>query len=403
MGKFVFEAVDENGTVTSGTIDARDEGTALQVVSARQLLVTGIKQVKVRRSLGERLKFLRPHVSGEMLLSFTQEIGALINAGITLKSALDGYEEDCEDPVFRQVVVQLSSGLSYGSSLSALMLKYPGIFPRLYVTMIQVGEMTGSLPAILVSLGELLENADLLKSRVKAALFYPATVVTFATIVMMGVLMFGIPRIKKLYSGLGGHLPVPTQIFLAAGDFLSKKWYVILALALLLYWLVRWIFSTPKGAYFLDALKLKLPLFGNIYRRLAIARFSRTLGILYSSGVPIVDSLGLVAESVENRVMGEVVLDLAQHVRKGEGIAENLRQSKIFTNMAIRMIHAGESSGTLGTMLGKLAKFYESQLDIALRALTGLLEPVLMMVIGIAIGVMVIALGLPFLNLMNAI
>jgi type IV pilus assembly protein PilC len=400
LTEFAFTVRDQKDQRTSGTIEAADRETAMKMLSEKNLVVTSLTQVH-RRKTGI-LNFLGlglPRLKGEELLLFTQEMAAMLDSGIPLKKATDIMIADAESPVMRQILIDISSGVSSGTQLSEVLQRYDSVFSKLYVSMVAAGEAGGNLPLILQRLANYIENSETLKQKVKSALYYPVMVVCFAFVMVTFIFIFGIPRLQGIYEGFGSELPLPTQMFLDFTKFLMSAWPFILAILIAAGIFLGRFLRTRSGQLTLDNLKLNLVLIGPLLRKLSISRFSRTLSTLYSSGVPILKSMELVAGSMGNKVMEEVVLKAVKSLREGELIANPLRRSNIFTQMSISMIAAGEETGSLETMLDKLADFYESQVDISLKAMTGLLEPIIMIVVGIIIAFVVVVLALPFMTL----
>lgn len=404
MARFVFTGRDPDGKRTSGTIEAKDKTTALKMLADTNLTVTRLTEAKEEgKGILAFLGFGRFHVKGEELLFFTQELGSLLKSGIPIKNAVGILLEDCESPALRQIVLEIESGISAGTPLSELMKKYPGVFSKLYTSMVSAGESQGKLPMSLARLASYIEYAENTKSKLKAALYYPAFVLVFAILLVIFVFMFGIPRVEEIYKDIGSALPLPTQILMGISHALLRNWlwlgFLLLAIIASLVTMAR----LPKGQLYWDRIKLRLPVLGTLFRRLAVARFSRTLGSLYGSGVPIVQSMQLVAGTVGNKVIEDAVLSSVQSLREGDSIVGPLRRSKVFTGMSLGMIATGEEAGTLDQMLLELADFYDAQADASIKTLTSLLEPAVLVGMGVVIGGIVFALGLPFLNLANAL
>lgn len=400
MPEFTFTVRDEKDHRTSGTIEAADQETALKMLSEKNLVVT--KLTIIRRKKMNPLSlfgFGRLRIKGEELLLFTQEMAAMLDSGIPLKKATDIMISDSENPALRQILIDISSGVGSGSQLSEVLKRYEGVFNKLYVSMVSAGEAGGNLPLILKRLANYIESSETLKQKVKSALYYPVMVISFALVMVTFIFIFGIPRLQSIYEGFGSELPLPTRIFLDIAKFLGAAWpYLLVILIVAAFFLTRFA-RTKSGQLLFDGLKLNLFLIGPLLKKLAISRFARTLSTLYSSGVPILKAMELVSGSMGNRVMEEVVLKAVKSLREGELIAEPLRRSKVFTQMSISMIAAGEETGALESMLDKLADFYETQVEISLKAMTGLLEPIIMIVVGIIIAFVVIVLALPFMTL----
>lgn len=389
-----------SGKRTSGILNATDREAAISVLSEKNIIITKLTTMKVQKDFFLTLLALdRVSIKGEELLSFTQELGVLLEAGIPLKKAMDILVADLDRPIWRQIVLEISSGLSSGQSLSELLSLYPDVFSKFYISMVKAGETSGNLPDILSRLGAYIEKTELLKQKIKTALYYPSVIVSVACVLLGLIFIFGVPILNGIYKSLGGELPVITKIVINIAYYLSHFWFLIILLIPVLIILARHYLRKESAQFSLDSLKLKMFILGPLFRRLAIAHFARALGSLYSSGVTIIGAMNVIAGTMGNRVLESVVLDLYRGLQEGETITEPLRRSKVFPQMAVSMIAAGDESGTLGTMLEKLANFYEAQVDAILRGLTGLVEPAFILLIGLIMGTMIIALGLPFLKI----
>lgn len=396
MPKFKFIAKNNNGQEISGNLEAQDKESALKLIAEKDLIITSLEPLK---NSWKNLLFNSHRIKGEELLLFTQQLASMLNAGINIKKALDIMIADIDNNYLRQIVIEISLDLSSGNSLSESLAKYPKVFSRLYMSMVKAGEASGKLPGLLLNLSEYIEKTENLKKRVMASLYYPATVMTFAVFMLAFLFTFGIPRLSGLYKDLGGELPLLTRMFISIGDFMSHTW---------IYWLVIFIigiaflkkyFNSSTGRFKLDSWKLSFFLIGPLFKRLAIARFSHTLSVLYASGVPIHQAMDVLTGSMDNLVMEKVVTDSMKSLEKGETITDPLRRSNIFTTMAISMIAVGEETGTLDSMLTRLSDFYEIQVDITLKSLTELIEPLIMIGVGLIIATIIIAMALPFMQI----
>lgn len=404
MARFVFTGRDENGKRTSGTIEATNQATALKMLADTKLTVTKITEAKVEGAgILRWLGLGRLRIRGDLLLFFTTELAALLKSGVSMKTAMGIVLEDCESPMLRQIVVEIESGIAAGTPLSELLGKYPGVFSKLYLTMVAAGESEGKLPSSLTRLAAYIEYAENAKSKLKAALYYPAFVLVFAMALMAFVLVYGIPRVEEIYADLGSALPLPTQLLINFSHALSRHWIALLGFLILMTGALVTALRMPKGRLFWDGLKLRLPVVGSLFRRLAVARFARILGSLYGSGVPILESMQLVSGAVGNKVIENAVLNAAASLREGDSIVGPLRRSKVFTGMSLGMIATGEEAGTLDQMLEELADFYDAQVDASIKGISSLLEPVVLVGMGVFIGGIVFSLGLPFLSLANAL
>jgi len=395
LAQFVFIAQDQQGKRISGRLDAADREAAIKSLSDKNLIVTKLDEVLAKGGILGLLSTIRH----EDVLLFTQELGAMLDAGIGIVHAMNIISADIDNLRFRSIVTEMANGIAGGKQLSEVLQKHEKLFSKLYISMVRAGETSGNLPQILIKLAGYIENAELLRKKVVAALYYPAIVMSFACFIVTFIFVFGIPRLVVIYKGFDTELPFFTRMILGIGSFLGNNiLYILIVLVVGGYFLVK--FSiTDEGQMFWDMFKLNAPVVGHLFQKLAIARFASTLSTLYASGVPILVSLNIVAGATGNKIVEQTILESLKSVREGESIVDPLRKSQVFTNLAISMIAVGEESGTLDAMLRRVASFYETQVDIILKGLAGLLEPLIMIFIGLTIATVIIALGLPFLQL----
>jgi type IV pilus assembly protein PilC len=400
LNEFTFTVTDAQGQRSRGTVLAASREAAMQILANRNYVVTKLRPVRsANPDLLVALGLRKPTMGGDQLMAFTQQLAAMLEAGMTLKGAVDIIAADMPDVGSRAILGEISHQLAEGASLTEILRKYPRVFSEQYVAMVQAGESSGRLPTILQRLATLLENARSMRKKVQGALYYPVLILAFTALIMVGLFVFGVPRFQEIYRGLGGELPTCTRIFLAIGNFL-ERWWGLLALALVgLGWGAKRLAETPAGQLAIDHWKLRAPLFGPLFTRLAIARFGRTLGSLHASGVPMVLSLELVARSVGNKALEKALYTSLQQVVEGEPLADTLRRSRLFTEMAVSMVGVGEQSGSLEMMLEKVADYYETEAETQLKAMTGMLEPLIMIGVGVMVGVMVIVMILPIFRM----
>lgn len=393
MARFSYKALDEKKNEASGILEAPDRLSALNNLSKSYELVLDVHEIKTR--LGHKSR----GVSDETVMVATQQLAVMLNSGLSLRKALNLV--DSEAPRFEDILAEVSAGISEGKPLSEMFADYPSVFPKMYCSMVQAGETSGKLPGILMKLAEYLENAENLRRKIKAALVYPAAVIGVSLATGAFIFTFGVQQFQEIYAGLNAELPASTRLVMGLADFMGAWWPALAVLGVALLWLLRRLVSSGPGELFKDRLLLRLPLIGPITQRLAIARFARTLSTLYSGGVPIVQSLDLVASSMGNRVMEGVVRNAVRDVQEGEPLVAALRQSGVFTRMALSMIATGEESGTLDTMLDKVASFYEIQTESRIRSAISLLEPAVIVGVGVFVAFLIVALGLPMMNLVE--
>lgn len=400
MAHYTFAARDKEGKRTIGTVEAKDSNTAFRILANTHLVITKLAPVKATQNkLLGLLGLGKLSISGEEILFFTRELAALLSAGIPLKSAMEALAEDCEGRVLRQIIIETGSGLRAGEQLSKLLERYPQIFSKLYIAMVGAGENLGNLPGTLTRLASYIEYAENIKGELRAALYYPGIVLTFALSITVFLLTFGIPKIESIYTDLGIKLPPFTQLTIDTANFLSHFWGILLGFSALLFGILSYFIRTPNGKFLRDTILLRIPVIGALIRKVSIARFARTLSSLYGGGVPILRSMELVAEIVGNERVKKAVRDALENLREGEPIVGALRRGKIFTGMSLSMIATGEEAGSLDQMLSSLADFYDAQIYSAIKGLSGMLEPIILIFIGIMLGGIIISLGMPFLNL----
>jgi type IV pilus assembly protein PilC len=391
MPKFVY-TIKKDGKKISDSIEASDRNAALRKLADNNIVITQLTAVSERK---DKLR-----VSADDLLMFTQELASMIRAGISLKKALDILASDVDNPSMRQVIMEISSNLGEGCAISAVMARYPKIFPKIYVSMVKAGEASGDLDGILKRLADYISDMETLKQKVIAQLYYPSMILGFSFFVMSFLMFFGIPRIAEIYAGLDAELPAFTMFLINIGSFVDKFWAGIFFLMFTsAFFVIRWS-NTPIGIRFWDTFKIKTKLIGPIFQKILISRFARSLSTLYSSGVPLLQCMELVGESIGNVVMEEAVASSIQNIGEGQSISSSLsRHHHLFTPMTLSMLSVGEETGSLSSILDELASFYEERVEISLKGLMSLLEPVVMIFLGIFVGILIIALALPFLTL----
>ena len=397
MLTFKYVAKDADARTLSGKMSAENQGIVLEELRKRKLTVISITQIKgpviAKTSRGGK------RIKSEDLVIFSRQLATMVDAGIPILQALEALQEQMSQPYFRSVIVAIRDDIQLGSSLSAAFAKHPKIFDALFVNMVKVGETGGVLSSILDRISGYMEKTAKLKGKVKAALVYPAVVVSMAIIITMILLVKVVPTFASIYSSFDQKLPPITMFLISLSDIVKTQliWYIIL-LVVIGFLLNRWQ-QTEKGAIAIDEMKLKMPIFGDLIRKVAISRFSRTLATLIQSGVPILESLEIVGKTSGNKVLELVVENVKINVREGESIAGPLVKSGVFPPMVTRMIAIGEKSGQMEKMLNKIAEFYDDQVDTAVAGLTSIIEPVIIGFLGIVVGFIVIALFLPIMSI----
>jgi len=327
----------------------------------------------------------------------------MIDAGLPLVQSLEILSSQQDNKVFKNIIRQIKEDVEGGSTFAGALNKHPSAFNELYTNLVVAGEEGGILDNILNRLASYIEKAEALKKKVKSALVYPATIVTVAVAVVMILMIFVIPVFETMFKSAGQNLPLPTLIVLTISKLFKKYIFIVIPILVILFYLFKRYYKTQNGRALIDSLLLKLPVFGPLFKKIAVARFTRTLGTLVSSGVPILDGLSIVSRTAGNRTVEIAIMNARASIREGETIAEPLGRSGIFPPMVIQMISVGESTGALDSMLSKIAEFYEEEVDVAVANLTSLLEPLLMIFLGVVIGGLVIAMYLPIFNMASAV
>jgi type IV pilus assembly protein PilC len=401
MAVYVWEGKNFRGAVQKGEMEAANEAAVKSTLRGQKIQVTKVKAKP--KDLLENVSFLQPKVGGKTLSVFTRQFATMIDAGLPLIQALDILGSQEPNPTLKKAIGRIRGDVESGSTLSNALKKHPKIFSDLYVSLVAAGEMGGMLDTILARLATYIEKNEKLKSKVKGALVYPSVVLTISIIVIAILLIFVIPVFQEMFEGLGGELPYLTQLVVDISHFLRYNIIYILAVIALAYFAFIRFRATEKGRFAVDKTLLGLPVFGSLLKKSAVASFTRTLGTMTSSGVPILDGLGIVAGTSGNKVVEQAILDTRTAISEGKTIAEPLSKSGIFPPMVTQMISVGESTGALDTMLEKIADFYEDEVDAAVDALTSLIEPFMMVFLGGTIGVMLAAMYLPIFKMAGAV
>jgi type IV pilus assembly protein PilC len=402
MPTFAYTARSRDGKTQKGSLTADNRAAVITMLQSRGLVAdaSGIKEEKKGRKSGLGQKRVK---MGELLI-FTRQAATMINAGLPLLQSLDILAEQTDDANFSAVIQGIGQDVEGGETFSEALRKYPKAFPDLYVSMVRAGEAGGDLDGVMLQLADYMESTAELIRRIKSAMTYP--VVAFAMILLMasGLIVFVVPQFAKIFADLGGTLPVPTQILITLSEVMrSWKAFVVLGFAGGVVFAVKLYGQTETGRYNLDKLILKLPVFGSLQRKVAVSRFTRTLSTLTRSGVAILQAMEIVERTAGNEVFAKAVRDSADSVRNGETLAEPLARSGVFPTMVTRMISVGEKTGALEVMLEKISDFYDSEVKATVDSLTSLIEPLLIMMMGLVVGGIVIALFMPILGLSSLI
>ncbi|MCK4935527.1 MAG: type II secretion system F family protein [Elusimicrobiales bacterium] len=393
--QFAYKAKDSKGKLLEGTVEADDQRAAINKIKAQRMSVVEIKEEKKKSGF----KFVKPKVQTKDIVIFSRQLSTLVSAGVPIVQGLNILETQAENPAFKSVLTVLKTDIESGLSIADAMGKHPTAFTELYVSMIRAGEVGGILDIILERLSGFLESAEALKAKVKAALMYPAIVSLAAGGITIFLIAFVIPIFKDIFGGFGQELPLPTRVIIGFSDFLRNNAIVLILGSGGAFYGVKKFLKTDKGIEKFDEWSLKLPVFGLLLKKVAIAKFSRTLGTLIKSGVPILQGLETVAKTAGNRVIEHAIDSSRDSIKEGGSISEPLKKSGIFPPMVIQMIGVGEETGGLDNMLEKIADFYDQEVDTAVKGLTSMLEPIIMIIMGFVIGTIVIAMFMPMFAL----
>ncbi len=400
MARFKYLVKDKGGKTLTGAIEAASKDSAIQSLRSRELTIVTLEQEKRKAFLLDISRVLkRKKIKIDELIIFSRQLATMVNAGIPLVTALDILAEQIEHVFFKEVVSKIRDDVETGSSLSEALGKHKNIFSTLFVNMVRAGESSGMLDEILDRVSTYLEKTSTLQKKIKSALMYPLVVTVMALGITTFLMIKVVPVFSEIYSGFGAELPLPTQVMLNISAFMRKYFYVAIGIFVMFYVFINRYVKTEKGKVTLDTLKLKLPVFGTLIRKVAVGKFTRTLSTLVRSGVPILSSLEIVSKTADNRVVEMAVNKVRENVKEGEPIAVPLARSGVFPPMVVRMISVGEQTGELEKMLGKIADFYDEQVDTAVNGLTSLIEPLIIAFLGIVIGSIVIAMFLPILRI----
>ncbi len=400
MPTFRYVAKNKDSRTVGGKIAAESKVAVIEELRKRQLVIISLAEIREGGG-GRRGTFKSKRVKADEIVIFTRQLATMVDAGIPIIQGLDALQDQVTHPLFKKVLINVRDDIQSGSSLSAAFAKHPNVFDSLFVNMIKVGETGGVLSAILDRISSYLEKILRLKRKVKSALIYPMVVVSMAIIITVVLLVKVVPTFKGIYDSFGRELPAMTQMLMTVSDALKHHllWFVAGAVAIVVF-LRQW-HKTEKGALVIDRAILRIPIFGELMRKVAISRFSRTLATLIQSGVPILESLEIVGKTIGNRVLELVIDEVKGSVREGESLAGPLIKSGVFPPMVTRMISIGEKTGQMEKMLLKIAEFYDDQVDAAVDGLTSIIEPLVIGFLGVVIGFIVIALFLPILTIVQ--
>lgn len=402
MPTFVYSGKTASGELRKGELQAANIAQANVALRRQQIVPASLSQKRAGAFSSLKLPGLGQKVKTKDLVIFSRQFATMIDAGLPLVQCLDILASQQDNAEFKRVLVEVKSSVEGGSTFADALKKHPKVFDDLYVNLIAAGEVGGILDTILNRLSGFLEKAEKLKGKIKGAMTYPAAVIIIACLVVAGLLLWVVPIFEDMFAGFGQALPAPTQVVVSMSEFLQHYWYTIIGFVVAAVVGINRAYKTPKGRRVMDQMLLKAPVVGDLIRKTAVARFTRTLGTMLSSGVPILEGLEIVAKTAGNVIIEEAVMKARTSLSQGKTLAEPLIETKVFPGMVTQMIAVGESTGALDNMLTKIADFYEEEVDQAVEALTSLIEPMLMAFLGVVVGGLVIALYLPIFQIAGA-
>ena len=402
MAEFAYDAINAQGMLTSGVISASDVSSAREQLQARGLLPSSLaeKAAAGEESFGSMFKKIKP----KSLQIFARQLATMIEAGVSVVAALVTLEEQTDDKYLKEVVAEVRADVESGMIFSRALARHPKVFDRLFVAMVAAGESSGTLDIVLDRVATQIEKATKLKRRVKGAMVYPAVVISFASLVLTFMLMFIVPVFQKVFDELNGQLPTPTKIIIGMSNALRGYWFIIFPTIGLIIYMIRRFKRTPEGTQMWDRFKLRVPMkIGDVVQKIALARISRTLATLVAAGVDIITALDIAAGTAGNWVLETALQRTSVRVHEGVPISIPLAEDENFPPMVAQMVKIGEETGELDKMLGKIADFYEDEVDASIESLTSIIEPLLMICVGAMVGAIVIAMYLPMFKLLTLI
>jgi type IV pilus assembly protein PilC len=398
MPVFNYTARTLTGELQSGSIDLPTHDDVVAHLRKNRMIVVKIQQAPKELKIG-----FGKGVTTRDVVIFTRQFATMINSGLPLVQALDILSEQSENPTLKDVTRAVVYDVESGHTLADALRKHPKAFTELYVNMVAAGEAGGILDTILLRLATFMEKNDALVRKVKGAMIYPTVIFSVAGMAIVILLIFVIPVFQEMFAGIHQQLPMPTRIVIGASNILKHYWWAIGGGLFGAFFGIKKYYATPNGKLMLDRLMLNVPVLGDLIRKSAVSRFTRTLGTLIASGVSILEGLEITAKTAGNRVIHDAVMESRASIAGGETIAAPLQKSKVFPPMVISMIAVGEQTGGLDEMLSKIADFYDEEVDAAVEALLSLMEPVMIVVLGVVVGGMIIAMYLPIFNMINAV
>jgi type IV pilus assembly protein PilC len=400
MPKYAWEGRLPQGGVRKGQLEGPNETAIRAYLRQQQIIPTKI--VKKATEIKITLPFMKGRVKKKALAIFTRQLATMIDAGLPLVQSLDILAQQEEDETFQGIITTIKNEVEAGATLAAALQKHPRCFDNMFVNLVVAAEEAGTLDVILSRLATHIEKMEELKKKIKSALVYPIMIVTVAVGVTIVLMVFVVPVFEKLFAGMGATLPMPTRVVIGISNIFKSYLPIVIAVTVGMVIALNRYNKTENGKRRIDGTMLKVPVFGELIRKVSIARFARTLATLVTSGVPILESLNIVAGAAGNKVVEEAILKGRVSISEGQSISEPLAESGVFPVMVTQMIAVGESTGSLELMLTKVADFYEAEVDVAVATLSSMLEPILMVFLGVIVGGLVISMYLPIFKMASA-
>ncbi|HNX27130.1 MAG TPA: type II secretion system F family protein [Phycisphaerae bacterium] len=415
MPTFQYEAMNSVGQATKGTIDATNSEEAIQKIRAMGNFPTKIKEKAASKGGGQTKQASSAKQGGnirrvgkvpiKLLTQFTRQLSTLQDAGLPILRSLRILQEQQKPGMMRVAIRLVAEDVESGVSLSESMAKHPKAFDKLYTNMVRAGEVGGVLDIILQRLADFMERTQALKRKIGGAMIYPAAVISFSLLIVTGLLVFVVPKFETIFADMGQNLPAPTQMLLNLSKWVTEDagWAWIIGIPFFIMMIAKIMRTSEAGSYLMDKISISLPIVGKIAEKSSVARFSRTLGTLMAAGVPILDALQITADTAGNEVYARALKKVRDSIREGESIAKPLKQERVVDALVVNMIDVGEETGELDKMLYKVADTYDEEVEVMVSSMVSLLEPVMVIVLGLIVGGIVVALFMPMVSMLNAV
>lgn len=403
MATFTYDAINAAGRTIRGKVEAENEQIVISKLHEQQLHVVSVNAGKSAGGIGTALTARTQKVRLQSIVVFSRQFATMINAGISIIKCLDILEGQTKDDALKAVINQVRKDVKGGLSLTDAVSKHPNVFSKLYTNMIKAAEIGGILDVILERLAGFLEKELEIKQKVKSAMMYPAIVLVFAFLIVVALFIFVLPRFKDIFSSMNVDMPPTTQFLFDASDFMIHYWWIIIGIVIACVVAIRQYGKTPQGRRQIDLLKLRAPVMGDLVLKISVSRFARTFGTLVASGVPMMRSLEIIGETSGNSVLAEAINNARSSIREGQKISMPLAQSGLFPAMVTHMIDVGEETGRLSEMLTKVSDFYDQEVDATIKGLTSLIEPMLIVFMGVVVGFIAISVMSPIFKLVSSI